>query len=51
MLTPRRRYGDCSYKSDVFSLGVCLLEVWLGRVFEAGEEDEGKLKRARAESE
>ena len=41
-------YGDCGYASDVFSAGVCCLELWVGRVWsDVGEEDEATLRGDR----
>jgi serine/threonine protein kinase len=42
-------YGDCTSKSDVYSAGMCLLEIWLGRVFQDVDADEAALAKDRLE--
>ena len=29
-------FGICSKKSDIFSLGVCILELWVGEIWQEG---------------
>lgn len=39
-------YGQTSYKSDIFSAGICILEIWMGRLWDdPDEEDEVKMRR------
>ncbi|GMH88520.1 hypothetical protein TrST_g11181 [Triparma strigata] len=43
-------YGDTSYKSEIFSAGVCILEIWMGRLWDdPDEDDEVKMKGFRTE--
>ncbi|GMH75584.1 hypothetical protein TrLO_g4382 [Triparma laevis f. longispina] len=39
-------YGQTSYKSDIFSAGICILEIWMGRLWDdPDEDDEVKMRR------
>ena len=42
-------YGDCTFKSDIFSAGVCILEVWMGQIFPDVRANETVLARDRVE--
>ena len=33
-------FGMCSKKSDIFSLGVCILELWVGEIWQEGDDYE-----------
>ena len=40
-------HGQCSYKSDIFAAGMCILEVWMGQLWVVGKDDEAEMKKSR----
>ena len=44
-------YGECGYKSEVFSAGVCILELWVGHLWsDYDTDDEAKMARDRLDA-